>query len=1199
MLRGWDLLLPLPVLRDRVRVRSLLRRQRPSPQPSPGVPGEGVNTRSPASASRPLYWLLTILCAIHSLAVRPALSAEADPDDPNTELHSFKVADGYEVHLFASEKDGIVKPVQMRWDPQGRLWVACIPSYPQLKPGERPDDRIVVLADTDDRGVANYSSVFARGLNLPLGLELGHGGLYVASGNDLLFMKDIKGDGKADETRIVLRGFFTGDAHQNINSFTWGPGGELMFCQGLHAFSHIETPYGNKELLKAGVWRLWPRTLQLESFLGRDRGPQNPWGIVFDDWGQPILISGNGQGIYYLLPSLIQTDHFLDPQQIWTRQGIKLCGVDIIGTKAMPAAAQGMMVAGSVLDNNVYLFELEDDASGFKVRQFTSLIASSDDKFRPVDAKVGPDGAIYIADWYNPIIGHYQASLRDPRRDHTHGRIWRVTATDLPPVQRPPLTSLPLAKLLDQLRSPERWARYQTKRLLSNIDSKLVTDALGEWIKSLDPSDPQYEYLLTEALGVYEEQEVVEPALLKQLLRAHDERARAYATGVIGHWHDRLEDPVGLLYQQAADESPRVRLEAVTSAAQVPSAGAMEAAATVVDRPMDKFLNNALTQAVHALKPYWKPALDAGQLSFGNKPARMEFVFKADGSPDGVQALNRFIRDGKPGEPAHDNSLLIIAGIGGPAELATVFADPTMHPHERATPLVAAALDAMAENYHRHKTAPPGDAASALRPLLGLSDPGSRRAAIVLAGLWHVEGLRPDISQIVRSTAPPAVRGAAMQALADLGGDGSRSELTAIASSGEPLEIRSLAIDALARLDLKAAADAAAKAFPASVTPIDVSRLLDALLTRQGGADALAQSLAQVTLSADIAKLALRAMNAAGRQDPALRELLSKASGIATGPRPYDAALVKTLADEAIASGDAAAGERVFRSQSTNCLSCHSIGGAGGTVGPDLATVGTAMPVELVVESVLWPNKQVKEGYMATLVETQDGEVQEGYVVSDEKAELTLKDPTTDHVFHFPKDKIKRRKEIGSLMPEGVTDGLTHQELRDLIRFLCQLGKPGPYHVSSSPFVRVWQTLDSVPEPVRVAAAANPNALPQIDTALWQYHYATVSGELPGAEVSPVDGSPLGFARFEADVITPGRFRLKIAGGPGITLWVDGRPAEVRDAVEMDLPAGKHWFTFRANLAQRGAAGISCILEPLAGSEARLLQKPAGAAAGR
>ncbi len=601
-----------------------------------------------------------------------------DRDDPETELRSFKVADGYEVQLFASEKDGIVKPVQMRWDPQGRLWVSCIPSYPQLKPGEVADDRVVILADTDGQGRANYSSVFARGLSLPLGLELGHGGLYVASGNDLLHIADPGRTGKAGEKNIVLRGFFSGDSHQNINSFTWGPGGELMFCQGLHAFSHIETPWGTEELLKAGVWRLRPRTLRLEHFLGNDRGPQNPWGMVFDDWGRPIMVAGNGQGIYDLLPSLIQTDHFLDPHAIWVHGNIKLCDVDMIETRAMPKSVQHMLVAGSILDNSVYLFRLDENGSGFKVRDYSPLIVSSHSSFRVTDSKVGPDGAIYICDFYNPIIGHYQASLRDPNRDHAHGRIWRITAKGLPSVVRPPLATMPVADLLNQLRSPERWVRYQVKRLLADKEGAEVGEALARWVKSLDPADAQYEHLLVEALGIYEEQEIVEPALLKQLLHARDEHARAYATGVIGVWHDRLDDPVGLLHVQAADESPRVRLAAVVAAAQVPAAGSVEAAACVVDQPMDEFLNNAMIQAVHALKPYWKPALDAGKLTFGNKPARMEFVFRADGSADVLHTLAELASRGKPGDAVHDNSLLLIAGIGGPKELEGVLNDPAL-----------------------------------------------------------------------------------------------------------------------------------------------------------------------------------------------------------------------------------------------------------------------------------------------------------------------------------------------------------------------------------------------------------------------------------------------------------------------------------------------------------------------------------------
>ncbi len=331
-------------------------------------------------------------------------------------------------------------------------------------------------------------------------------------------------------------------------------------------------------------------------------------------------------------------------------------------------------------------------------------------------------------------------------------------------------------------------------------------------------------------------------------------------------------------------------------------------------------------------------------------------------------------------------------------------------------------------------------------------------------------------------------------------------------------------------------------------------------------------------------------MSSAGRQDSSLWDLFSKVSGAASGPRPYDPAVVKSLAAEAIASGDPAAGEKVFRSQSTNCLACHSIGGAGGHVGPDLGSIGTAQPVEMVVESVLWPNKQVKEGYIATLIETRTGDVQQGYVVNDQNGAVTFRDPATDHVFHFSADQIKRRKEIGSLMPDGVTDGLTHAELRDLIRFLTELGKPGAYRVPTTPLVRVWETLEHVPETLRtVVAAADRTNLPEIDPSLWRGKYASVSGELSASEATPVDGSGISFARFTVEVLNAGRFRLKTNGISGLSTWIDSRPVELLDVLEIDLTTGNHVITFRADPTIRGGAGLACEFQSISkGAEGRL-----------
>ena len=171
---------------------------------------------------------------------------------------------------------------------------------------------MLILEDTDGDGRCDKTTVFADGLMIPTGLELGDGGAYVGHGTELLFLKDTDGDDKADERRVLLRGFGTGDNHQNINSFLWGPGGELWMSQGLHIRSRVETPWGIVRLEQAGIWRLWPRRLKLEGFYGSEHEPQNPWGFVFTDWGEPIVLAGNNSSTIYPVPGLI-VNHRDDP----------------------------------------------------------------------------------------------------------------------------------------------------------------------------------------------------------------------------------------------------------------------------------------------------------------------------------------------------------------------------------------------------------------------------------------------------------------------------------------------------------------------------------------------------------------------------------------------------------------------------------------------------------------------------------------------------------------------------------------------------------------------------------------------------------------------------------------------------------------------------------------------------------------------
>jgi mono/diheme cytochrome c family protein/glucose/arabinose dehydrogenase len=528
------------------------------------------------------------------------------------ELASFTVADGYEVNLFASEDLGVVKPVQFSWDEKGRLFVACSPTYPQTAPGEKPSDFILVLEDTDHDGKADKSWRFAEGLTMVQGVEPGDGGVFVCDFDSIIHLRDTDGDGKADAKRVLFSGFGIGDTHQLANSITHGPDGSLWFTQGLHAFSRVETAHGIARLDKAGVWRLNPRTQKMEGYFNGGKAGANCWGVAFDDYNQVFHKSGDRPDGYYTVPGLVS---IADPDEYHAVGKLfftnpKTTAIEFIGTRALPDEAQGCAFIAGFIGNVAELHRVEDDGAGFKSEQLPKLLRSSSTAFRPVDVSVGPDGAMYLADWFNPVIGHYQASYADPQRDRTHGRIWRISAKGRPGVKQPDLASMKPGELLEQLRSPERWTRNQAKRLLFDGASGEVLKAADAFIAKNDD-----EHLLLEVCGVFEAHESPRPALLARLLGAKDPRVRAYGARVAGNWADRVPDALALLGKSIRDEHPRVRLESVVACSHVQRPEAIEVAAQALDSPRDRFIDYALTQVVKSLKPQFLPVMKQLKLS--------------------------------------------------------------------------------------------------------------------------------------------------------------------------------------------------------------------------------------------------------------------------------------------------------------------------------------------------------------------------------------------------------------------------------------------------------------------------------------------------------------------------------------------------------------------------------------------------------
>jgi glucose/arabinose dehydrogenase len=531
------------------------------------------------------------------------------PGDDATE--KMTLAKGIKVELFASEREfpDLVNPVQMAFDTKGRLWVACWKNYPHWQPKTPMDDKLIILEDTNGNGKADKLTVFAGDLNNPTGFEFYNGGVIVAQAPNLVFLKDTNGDDKYDVKEILLSGFDTADTHHTINSFTFDPGGALYMQEGLFMRTQVESPWGpTMREADGAVFRFEPRTSKIEVYIPMNF--PNPHGHVFDYWGRDIVNDATNSQPYYgpavstkrYFPAMVPKATAPKPGDI---PGRSTGGTEILSSRHFPEELQGNFLALNVITHRGILnFKLSEDGAGLKSQMVEPLLVSADQSFRPVDAEVGPDGALYILDWQNPIIGHMQHNLRDTSRDHLHGRIYRLTAIGRPLLTPAKIAGQPIPALLDLLKEPEDRVRYRTKIELSARDTTAVLAALATWIDRLDPKDPRYEHHMMEALWVQQWHNRVSETLLKRMLRSPDPWARAAATRVLCYWRDRVANPLELLKVQVNDGHPAVRLEAVRAASFFQTSEAAAVALESLNHPQDRFLKFALDQTMDTLKPY-------------------------------------------------------------------------------------------------------------------------------------------------------------------------------------------------------------------------------------------------------------------------------------------------------------------------------------------------------------------------------------------------------------------------------------------------------------------------------------------------------------------------------------------------------------------------------------------------------------------
>ncbi|MCE9612328.1 MAG: hypothetical protein K8R23_19185 [Chthoniobacter sp.] len=801
----------------------------------------------------------------HSTNAPPVIQAPAAP----LPLPTFTVADGYQIELWA-ENPMSEKPTQMNWDAAGRLWVATTTTYPQIAPGQVADDQILILSDPTGSGKATKSEVFAEGLRMPMGvvpdLQMGNGefggrndgkprannsensalrtphsafsfACYIAQGSELLHID------AAGKKRIILSGFGTEDAQHLIHTLRWGPDGRLYFNQGSTIHSHLETPWGMVRLNSGGCLAYDPRTERTEVFA---KGWVNSWGHAWDRWGQSFFTdAAGGDGLSWAFPGATFANCERARQ---TMPGIspgvspKFCGLELIYSPHFPADWQGCAVTCDLRAHRVVRLGINDlSAEGgsgnadFGVRNgeqpgakdsdhsalrtphsalssayttsaLPDLVRTDDASFSPIDVKMGPDGALYVADWSNPIINHGEVAFRNPRRDHHSGRIWRISKKDTPPVKWEPLAGKKTGELMDKLLSENLWEKEQARRVLQVRDflaSTKDSDALLSTQGSVER--------VAEAFGI--------PRFGSYLGTGVSPNIRALAARYLGIRYavlsaagqDAEDRYVGqmsviqsdLLPKLIADPNPRVRLEAMRALARIPTGHSAE---LILDAAMknngDVFLDHAAWLSINELAKPWTDAIASGAWKSEGREAQLDFGLKALPADLSRATLARVLADGKA-DLAKGPWIDLIGHSGGPDELRRLYEmllvsygteccpDPAVEALQAAPVNDTDALRilaALTEAARVRGVRPSGSLATLERLILHTKD-AVRAASVRLVGYWKPAGaLRWLETALADGQSPLNTAGVqnAIESMRDLGGAPAIALLQKLAAADAP-----------------------------------------------------------------------------------------------------------------------------------------------------------------------------------------------------------------------------------------------------------------------------------------------------------------------------------------------------------------------------------------------------------------------------
>jgi putative membrane-bound dehydrogenase-like protein len=952
---------------------------------------------------------------------KPYAGSTQPPLSPAEAQKKFVVPSGFEVRLFAAEPD-VANPVAMTFDEKGRLWVVELYEYPNgAKPGAKGRDRVKVYWDTDGDGVADKSIVFCDGLSLATAILVGNGGVYVGQAPDLYFYP-IASDGpdgpKAGTRKTVLTGFGLEDRHELLNSFAWGPDGWLYMTQGVFTQSLVKDPENPNDpgvKMNATVARYNTKTRKFELF---GDGISNQWGVDWDAAGNAFVSACVVDHIWHVAPGGVYIRQGGAPTIPYTYELLKPInkdkhrhhmaaygGINVYQGNLFPEEYRGTIFMGNIHGNCIDHDQLTPDGASFSASDMRKKtddgewLEANDDWFRPVSEQVGPDGALWIMDWYDRYPCYQNAHA--PDLDRERGRIWRVVYTgndkgkDIPVNPTGDLSKSTGDQLVELLSHPNIWQRRTAQRLLSERKTKA-----GDQLVALVQNGKSLENRLA-ALWTLHSSGNLDEKILDTTATDKESTLRAWSARLTGERGEATPTQLDRLKKLASDPDPIVR-------------SFVAYAARRLGTPATSPIVAALLQQTQSDKDPILPFMIwmAAESNIANDPKILPAYLAADSAAQIQFTRKSFHRIADTRDPQKLDQAMSLLGSN------------KLNPA-----LASAAIDGLLDV--KQPTIPATSPDDFLAKLQQDKDKNLADRATRLAAAWGSAKAATALLKVVNDPkASEEDRLRAIRAARDFKTDDARSTLLAALSSNNSDHLKLELIRTLSELGANEAADQIMKDWK-SFSPETRRAVAEIMATRAQWATRLLQGAeSKLVAPTDIPLTAVRAMSK--QKDKNLLALLAKTVG-PFRETPAEKAKLIASKKQVVLNGpvDLEAGHALA---AKTCLVCHTFYNEGATVGPDLTGVGRSS-IDALLTNVIDPNQIIGKGYENTIVETRDDRLVTGRLVED----------TDDHVkllAQGPKEEIIARKDIKkirteeiSVMPEGL-ENMPEADFRNLLWYI-------------------------------------------------------------------------------------------------------------------------------------------------------------------